>query len=115
MSRIDEPIEDGQLVAYVDGELDGADARKVEAAIARDPELRRKVELFRLTGSITREAFLGSRHGIVSPHLAEKRLGIASSQTKRRHALLRIALAVAASILLVVVGFVVGVWHGRHF
>lgn len=106
-------FEDGILVAYVDGELDEARAREVEAASARDPELRRKIELLRLSGSVAREAFRGSRDEILSPHLARKNFYARRASVKRPRALARIALAAAASLLIAVAGFTAGTWRGK--
>jgi anti-sigma factor RsiW len=106
MSRFD----DGILVAYVDGELDEAVAREVEAAAASDPELRRKIELLRLSGSIAREAFRDSEHKTSSPYVTQER-----SDARRLPVawLRRVVLPVAASILAGLIGFQVGVWHGK--
>lgn len=41
------PVSDEQLHAYIDGELDPAEARRVEAIIAASPELTLQVEQFR--------------------------------------------------------------------
>jgi anti-sigma factor RsiW len=106
MSRFD----DGILVAYVDGELDEAVAREVEAAIASDPELRRKTELLRLSGSIAREAFRDSRHKTSPLHVTQQRSGARGLLAAR---LRRIGLPVAASMLAALIGFQVGVWRGK--
>jgi len=41
------PISDEQLHAYIDGELEPAEARRIEAIIGASPELARQVEQFR--------------------------------------------------------------------
>lgn len=41
------PVSDEQLHAYIDGELDPAEARRIEAIIAASPELTLQVEQFR--------------------------------------------------------------------
>ncbi|TRW98401.1 hypothetical protein FNJ84_06395 [Paracoccus sp. M683] len=46
----DSPPSDEILMAYADGMLDPAEAARVEAALARDPDLLRRVEAFRETG-----------------------------------------------------------------
>ncbi|MGB5938173.1 MAG: zf-HC2 domain-containing protein, partial [Rhodanobacter sp.] len=38
------PIDDDTLQAYVDGELDASDAARIEAALAHDDVLARRVE-----------------------------------------------------------------------
>jgi len=106
-------FEDSTLVAYVDGELDVAAAREVEAAIASDPEVRRKTELLRLSGFITREAFRDSKHEIVWPYLARKLLGVGGSTASRPRPRWRIALPIAASLLAALIGFEAGVWHAK--
>lgn len=42
----DVPDPDADLIAYLDGELDGAEARAVEAALALDPAVRAKAEAY---------------------------------------------------------------------
>ena len=76
-------IPDSTLVAYVDDELDADTAREVEAAIAADPEMGRKAELLRLSGSIAREAFHAPEYEHVSPLVAQKLAGIKSFQKTR--------------------------------
>lgn len=51
----DEPhrgIRDQDLVAFVDGELHGAERERIERAVAADPALAREVELLRRTGEL---------------------------------------------------------------
>src|SRR5580698_6701459 len=103
-------FDDGILVAYVDGELDEAVAHEVEAAIASDPELRRKTELLRLSGSIAREAFRDSKHKTSQPHVTQERSGARGLPAAR---LRRIGLPVATSMLAALIGFQVGVWRGK--
>jgi anti-sigma factor RsiW len=114
-------FEDGTLVAFVDSELDAVTARKVEAAIAVDREMNRKVELLRLSGSIVREAFRSPEYERVSPLLAQKLAGLGRSQTGRSQTAQfqkprsrfswRVALPIAASIAAAVIGFGAGVRH----
>ena len=47
---------DALLVAYVDGELDAAATREVEALLAVSPEARQKVEVYRETAGLLRAA-----------------------------------------------------------
>lgn len=44
-----DPAEDAELIAYLDGELDLAEARAVEAKLARDLVARRKAEAYKKT------------------------------------------------------------------
>jgi anti-sigma factor RsiW len=103
-------FEDGILVAYVDGELDEAVAREVEAAIASDPELLRKVELLRLSGSIAREAFRDSKREIISGYVTREQSATRNFAEPR---LRRILPAVAACILAALIGFQLGMWRSK--
>jgi len=51
------PIDDDTLQAYVDGELDAADAARIEAALAHDDVLARRVERARAVRAQLRAAF----------------------------------------------------------
>jgi anti-sigma factor RsiW len=107
-------FEDGILVAYVDGELSEALAREVEAASERDVELRRRIALLRLSGSVAREAFRASREEILPRHPAQKSVHTHRSPAKRFHALRQLALAVAASVLIAIAGFgATMMWRGK--
>lgn len=50
-------IDDVMLMAYVDGEVDAQTAREIEAMIAADPSIGRRVAMFRQTATMTRGAF----------------------------------------------------------
>jgi hypothetical protein len=50
-------ISDERFFAWLDGELDSADAAVVDRLVAADPELQRKVEEHRALGSRLRQAF----------------------------------------------------------
>jgi anti-sigma factor RsiW len=50
-------IDDVMLMAYVDGEVDADTAREIEAAIATDPAMGRRVAMFRQTATMARGAF----------------------------------------------------------
>jgi hypothetical protein len=50
-------ISDDTLSALIDGELEPAEAERVEALIARDSVLARRYERLRLANALTREAF----------------------------------------------------------
>jgi anti-sigma factor RsiW len=62
-------IDDVMLMAYVDGEVDAATAREIEAATAADPILGRRVAMFRQTASLARGAFTDVLHEPVPEHL----------------------------------------------
>jgi anti-sigma factor RsiW len=53
----DMQISDEVLMAYADRELDAAEAKAVEKAVAEDPELARRLALFHRTRAEAREAF----------------------------------------------------------
>jgi anti-sigma factor RsiW len=97
---------DSVLVAYIDGELDPATARMVEALLASDPEARRRAAMFRETASLLRAAcdepiYMAQSAAALSPFRRKLRAG-------------RRALAIAASLLAAVAGFGGGaVWGGR--
>jgi anti-sigma factor RsiW len=63
-------LDEKNLVAYVDGELDPATMHKIAEAIERDPEAREKVRLLRLSGSLVQTAFRDPMFRRVSPRLA---------------------------------------------
>ncbi|OWK47440.1 anti-sigma factor family protein [Fimbriiglobus ruber] len=48
-ARAGDPDPDADLIAYLDGELDGAAARAVEARLASDPDARTKAEAYKKT------------------------------------------------------------------
>ncbi len=56
-ARIEPGIEEERLVAYVDGELDAAAARTVEAAMAADPKLAETVAVLRAEVALIRAAY----------------------------------------------------------
>ena len=62
-------IDDVMLMAYVDGEVDAATAREIEAATAADPILGRRVAMFRQTASLARGAFTDVLHEPVPERL----------------------------------------------
>lgn len=66
MTRID----DIMLMAYVDGEVDPDTAREIEASIAADPAIGRRVAMFRHTASVARAAFSDVLHEPVPDRLS---------------------------------------------
>jgi anti-sigma factor RsiW len=65
-----EELDEGTLVAFVDGELDAATAREVVRRIAEDPEVREKVRLLRGSALLIRAAFSGPAWEEVPPRLS---------------------------------------------
>jgi anti-sigma factor RsiW len=65
MTRIDDIV----LMAYVDGEVDPDTAREIEASIASDPAIGRRVAMFRHTASVARAAFSDVLHEPVPDRL----------------------------------------------
>jgi anti-sigma factor RsiW len=101
--------QDEILVGYVDGELDPAMAARLEADMVRDPELRRRVEIFRSTSHFMRAAFEPASSEPVPRKLLEAvhraRFGGGAAGGGRWR---RAGLALAASIALLVAGAVGG-------
>lgn len=92
---------DHLLMAYADGELDEAAAREVEQRIANDPRARAQVELYRETASLLRSACGEARYASVATLRPPAR---GRSGPSRR----RVALAIAASVGIGVLGFGTG-------
>ncbi|WP_418316840.1 anti-sigma factor family protein [Piscinibacter sakaiensis] len=65
------PIDDEQLMAYADGELDAASSREVAAAIAADPELARRVAEHRALRDRLQAAYRPMLDEPVPPRLVE--------------------------------------------
>lgn len=96
-----------RLSAYLDGELDSAEAQQVEEALARDPELRAEFERIRLAVELLRG------HGVVDAPagFAERvRERVAAEPMPSRWALpfraLRAEVWLVAAAALLVVGYV---------
>ncbi len=108
-AKIEPGIEDESLVAYVDGELDAAAVRAIEAAMAADPKLARTVAALRSEVALIRAAYQEPLRAEVPERLvaavdaafAERAPGRAPGRTWLRHPLFG---AIAASIVAVVVG-----------
>jgi anti-sigma factor RsiW len=95
---------DSLLVAYVDGELDPEAVLKIEPLIATDPHALQKVEMFRETAALLRDAcadrFFARKDPVPRP--------------PRRRAARRHGGAIATSLAAVILGFGGGVlWDGR--
>ena len=125
MSRMD----DVMLMAYVDGEVDAATAREIEAALAGDPALAVRVQHLRDSAMMARGAFAEVLHEPVPDRLIAALGGPAhvpegksadnvvplqrrtASWTPRRAAL---GWAAAASIAALVIGYGVGEMRPQH-
>jgi len=108
MTRFDDAV----LVAYVDGELDESTARKVEAAIAQDPETHRKVELLRRSAVLAAAVFEQPKYHQVTSGIASNVSAPPPSRWARLRPRWRFALPIAASIVAALIGFGVGFWRG---
>lgn len=90
---MNEPVSFERLMAYADGELDEADAKAVEAALATAPVLRQELERLRQQDALLRSA--------INPFLHEAPAAAASVLAARRAARRpgwRLPAAIAASI-----------------
>jgi anti-sigma factor RsiW len=97
---------DHLLVAYVDGELDPAVAREVEAFLATDLQAVQKVAMFRETAALLREACDDRFFANDAP--------VPILQQRRTLRMPRHGWAIAASLVAAIVGFGGGVtWGGR--
>jgi anti-sigma factor RsiW len=92
---------DSLLVAYVDGELDAAGITEVERILAESPDARRQVAVYQETAALLRAACAESVYAEHWP----TRVQPARSRSTRW----RVPLAVAASVLLLAVGYGAGV------
>jgi anti-sigma factor RsiW len=106
MTRVD----DEMLMAYVDGEIDAATARRIERAIASDPKMAERARLFRDSAMLLRGAYADALHEKVPERLvATIRSGPARkaeivTPPRRRQVRQFIGWAVAASLAALVVG-----------
>jgi anti-sigma factor RsiW len=104
--------QDEILVGYVDGELDPETAGRIEAEMVRDPELRRRVEIFRATSKLIKDAFQSMGDEPVPLALLAKVRGAGPGSAARRARLRRGVLALAASIAVLVAGAAGGFYAG---
>lgn len=123
MGTVSKFWDEAMLVAYVDGELDAATARRVEAAIAEDPEAQAQVRLLRESAAAARGAYDEILRDPVPERLKTVLAGrSAKSETvvpfRRKSpapaSFARALLPLAASLLLVAVGFAGGLYAERH-
>lgn len=100
-------ITETDLNAYVDGELQPAERAAVEAYLADNPADRERVAAWR-----DQEATLRALYGHVAEEAVPARLSPHRISMERRRNLRRTAMAVAAALVLVVLGGTGG-WIGR--
>jgi len=103
------------LMAYVDGEVDAATAREIEAAMAADPSVAARAQRMRESAAITRAAFADVMHEPVPDRLVASLAGGGTlsnvvSLPQRSGAASRtvIGWAMAASLAALVVGYGAG-------
>lgn len=68
-------LDEGTLIAYVDGELDTQTAREVEATLSGNENARKYVEHLRALSALTRIAFNDTLHEAVPQHLKDAAQG----------------------------------------
>jgi anti-sigma factor RsiW len=96
---------DSMLVAYVDGELDPATARKVEALLVTDAQAAERVRMFRETAALLRAACDEQLYGDEE---------YASLPARRPRWVQRgLGWAIAASLAVVAAGLAGALWGGR--
>jgi surface antigen len=108
-----------RLMAYCDGELDAAAIAEVEALLARDPAARRTVQSLREVDGLCRAALHAPQREAVPPRLtAAVEAGFAARNRggggAGRHATMRWALPLAASIAVAVLG-ASGAYYGAQY
>lgn len=120
MSRMD----DVMLMAYVDGEVDAATAREIEAAMAADPSVAARAQRMRDGAAITRAAFADVLHepvpdrlvaalaggGAVGAATAAAAANVVRLEPRRSHTPAHGVLgwAMAASLAALIVGYSAG-------
>lgn len=114
-------VDDITLNAYLDGELDELGAHEVEAALARDPALQRRLDGLARTVALTRAALAPALHealpdrlaAIATPRAPMPNAAGATVVTLAPRAARRwmVPAALAASLLLAMVGGGVGYEH----
>ncbi len=105
-------LDDSTLVAYVDGEIAAKGAHEVEAALAVDPGVRLRVEVFRETSQLLRLALGDRTRESVSPRLVQ----MLDKETPRlpRGRRWRVALPLAASLAAFAISLGGGYMAGLH-
>lgn len=103
-------LDEGTLVAYVDGQLTDEDTHAVTAALANDPAARAIVEQLRRTPASLRSIFDATLHQPLPPTLAEYVLH--SPIARRPIHQVRLLYATAAALVLFGVGLALGILFG---
>jgi anti-sigma factor RsiW len=88
------PVDDTLLCAYVDGELDPEKSREIELLAARNPEVRGRIEMYRRSASLLRQALSDSRFTEVPPRIRQAADRAILRSRLRRH------LSAAAALVL---------------
>jgi anti-sigma factor RsiW len=107
------PIDDMLLCAYVDGELDPAKSREIELLAAQNPAVRHRIEMYRRSGHLVREALSEGQFTRVPSGLRQAAERMIFRSNRRFH-MRRALSAVAAVILGIGIGFVLShfIEHG---
>ncbi|HUA77823.1 MAG TPA: hypothetical protein VMA86_09130 [Acetobacteraceae bacterium] len=98
MSSGNRALDEGTLVAFVDGELDPAAARDVARLLAEDPVAQKKVELLRRSTALVHAAFAGPEWEEVPPRLARLVAGPPVRREPDPRGRRQFGMAVAASV-----------------
>lgn len=107
----DKSAMDALLVAYADGELDETLVAEVEAYLAATPAAQRTLAIYRETAALLRAAFPESRyaHGDLPASIGHE----ATVAKPRRLRLPRHTWAIAASLVMAMIGYAAGArWPG---
>jgi len=102
-------VDDTLLMSYVDGELDVATSREVEAVLLMQPHLAQQVQRMREDSALLRSAFNHALHD-APREAASEILGLRTGRQALHQRNWRIPLAMAASVLLLACGVLLG--HG---
>jgi anti-sigma factor RsiW len=104
-------IDDGILMAFVDGELDASARQRVAWAVENDPEAREKVRQLRLSAALIRAAFDDPEYLQVPPAA----MHVLEPVRQRRIGRRQLALPIAASVLALAFtgGFAMGARDGE--
>lgn len=101
--------DDATLLAYLDGELDAAEAQALEADLARDDELAQRLQAFAGSGALLRAALAPATHGRM-PSLPQPDFAPAAGGGWRRF-VPHVAIAAAVALM---IGFGAGDFSARR-
>jgi anti-sigma factor RsiW len=105
------PFDDATLMAYADGELDPVTRREVELHCSRDPDARAKVEMYRRSAQMLRDALAAQGAGGVPADLRAEVERLLSRERRRRRWLVPLA---AAIVLAMLADLAWHLWPSRH-